>query len=93
MLYAGALRLKLPLNGNEFLQAYVSRTEYPEWAIPCLKLFEVVEGITAYDLAPQQVREPGLGLRGVKPLSPCRCEGRRREFIYLLAWFHWHATP
>ena len=55
MLYAGALRLKLPLNGNEFLQAYVSRTEYPEWAIPCLKLFEVVEGITAYDLAPVHV--------------------------------------
>ncbi len=36
-------------------QAYVSRTEYPEWAIPCLKLFDIVDGVTAHDLAPYQV--------------------------------------
>lgn len=30
--------------------AYVSRTEYPEWAIPCLKEIEVVPGKTLHDL-------------------------------------------
>mmetsp|Transcript_25001 Transcript_25001/g.64528 ORF Transcript_25001/g.64528 Transcript_25001/m.64528 type:complete len:239 (+) Transcript_25001:1698-2414(+) len=31
--------------------AYVSRTEYPEWAIPCMKLFDIAPGKTMFSLS------------------------------------------
>ncbi|KAG2488485.1 hypothetical protein HYH03_012989 [Edaphochlamys debaryana] len=45
--------------------AYVSRTEYPEWAIPCLKAFVIAEADgkrplkTMYDLSAHQEIYPG----------------------------------
>ncbi len=65
------------------LQAYVSRTEYPEWAIPCLKMFDVVDGVTAFDLAPIQVGwgrgGPALhsGFGDLQPYSSSRCAAQR----------------
>lgn len=39
--------------------AYVSRTEYPEYAIPCLQLIQVADGISMYDLAQHHEIYPG----------------------------------
>jgi hypothetical protein len=54
-LYSSTGSTGAPLAMPLCTQAYVSRTEYPEWAIPCLKLFDIEDGMTAYDLAPCQV--------------------------------------
>lgn len=56
--------------------AYVSRTEYPEWAIPCLQQFEIpgTDGLTLLDIAAYKEIYPGskvgccAGLKG--PLQP-----------------------
>jgi magnesium-dependent phosphatase 1 len=39
--------------------AYVSRTEHPQWAAACLKLFTVGDGVTLHALAAQQEIYPG----------------------------------
>lgn len=36
-------------------QAYVSRTEYPERAVPCLKTFQITETKTMFDIGVYQV--------------------------------------
>lgn len=43
------------------LQAYVSRTEYPEWAIPCLKTFLVAGSTSMFDVSHHQVGACGGG--------------------------------
>ncbi|KAG1681187.1 hypothetical protein FOA52_015630 [Chlamydomonas sp. UWO 241] len=44
---------------TEACVAYVSRTEYPEWAIPCLKSFAVADGVTMFDVAEHKEIYPG----------------------------------
>lgn len=39
--------------------AYVSRTEYPEWALPCMKVFHISEGVTMFDVAEYKEIYPG----------------------------------
>jgi len=39
--------------------AYVSRTEYPQWAGACLKLFQVADGVSMDDVGEQQEIYPG----------------------------------
>lgn len=43
--------------------AYVSRTEYPEWAVPALKTFQVCDGKSMYDIGPYQEIYPGSKTR------------------------------
>lgn len=49
--------------------AYVSRTEYPEWAIPCLQQFPIPghpRGLTLYDVGMYQEIYPGSKLKHFK---------------------------
>lgn len=39
--------------------AYVSRTEHPEWAVPCLKTFIISDGVSMYDIGKWQEIYPG----------------------------------
>lgn len=38
------------------MQAYVSRTEYPEWADPCLRLFRLTADVSMHEAAEYQVK-------------------------------------
>jgi len=70
--------------------AYVSRTEYPERAIPCLKAFIIAEATSMFDLAPHQEIYPGSKTSHFKKIS--RASGIDFEEMIFFDNERWNIT-
>jgi len=70
--------------------AYVSRTEYPEWAIPCLQAFKLAPNVTMFSMSEYREIYPGSKTTHFKQIH--RASGVAYEDMLFFDNERWNCT-